>query len=106
MHVYDRYTKDAKVKRKTALSFESDPDINMFAACWANKSICSLHKGWFVNLSARLVSIDLAHNNLEELPEELFNILPVLEELDVSHNKLIFLPEINPTDSFTRYVSN
>ena len=96
------YTKDAKAKRKTALSFESDPDINMYAACWASKNIYSLHKGWFVNLSARLVSIDLAHNDLEELPEELFNILPVLEELDVSHNKLIFLPEINHTNSFTR----
>jgi Leucine-rich repeat (LRR) protein len=75
----------------------------MYAACWASMNICSLHKGWFVNLSARLVTIDLAKNNLEELPEELFNILPVLEELDVSNNKLIFLPEINHLDSFTRY---
>ena len=57
-----------------------------------------------MNLSARLVSIDLSENNIEELPDELFNILPALEVLDVSKNRLECLPEV--ISSYTRYIAN
>jgi len=75
----------------------------MFSAAWGRKNLHALHKAWFVNLSARLVSVDLSENNLEELPDELFNILPALEVLDVSKNRLEYLPEV--ISSYTRYVA-
>ena len=73
----------------------------MFSATWNKKNLFALHKAWFVNLSARLVSVDLSENHIEELPDELFNTLPLLEILDVSKNKLQYLPEV--TSTFTRY---
>ena len=73
----------------------------MFSAAWSKKNLYAIHKAWFVNLSARLVSIDLSDNCIKELPEELFNILPALEELDVSKNQLKSLPEV--ISSYTRY---
>ena len=73
----------------------------MFSAVWSRKNLRALHKAWFVNLSARLVSVDLSENNIEELPDELFNILPALEVLDVSKNRLEYLPEV--ISSYTRY---
>lgn len=73
----------------------------MFSAAWNRKNLFALHKAWFVNLSARLVRVDLSSNYLEELPEELLNTLPLLEVLDVSNNKLQYLPEV--TSTFTRY---
>ena len=76
----------------------------MFSAAWNRKNLYALHKAWFVNLSARLVSVDLSENNLEELPDELFNILPALEVLDVSKNKLEYLPEV--ISSYTRYYNH
>ncbi|XP_078364681.1 leucine-rich repeat serine/threonine-protein kinase 1-like isoform X2 [Oculina patagonica] len=95
-----RYTKETRNKRKTTLSFEVDPTVTMFSAAWDRKNLYALHKAWFVNLSARLVSIELSENHLEELPDELFNILPALEVLDVSKNKLEYLPEV--ISSYTR----
>lgn len=73
----------------------------MFSAAWGKKNLYALHKAWFINLSARLVSVDLSENNIEELPDELFNILPALEVLDVSRNKLEYLPEVAST--YSRY---
>lgn len=95
-----RYTKETRNKRKTALSFKVDPSVTMFSAAWSKKNLYAIHKAWFVNLSARLVSIDLSDNCIKELPEELFNILPALEELDVSKNQLEYLPEV--ISSYTR----
>ena len=98
-----RFTRDVKAKRKTAISFEPDPDISMIAAHWSSKNIYSLYKGWFVNLSVTLSCVDLSNNYLQELPDELFNSLCVLEELDVSNNKLICLPDLNFAECHTRY---
>ena len=86
------------------MSFEVDPSVTMFSAAWSRKNLYALHKAWFVNLSARLVSVDLSENNIEELPDELFNILPALEVLDVSKNKLEYLPEV--ISSYTRYYNH
>ncbi|XP_048583428.1 leucine-rich repeat serine/threonine-protein kinase 1 isoform X2 [Nematostella vectensis] len=90
-----RYTKDANVKRKTTFSFEHDPNVNRFSVNWGHKNLHALHKAWFVDYSLNLVRIDLANNSLHELPEELLNTLPLLEELDVSNNNLVSLPEIS-----------
>ena len=101
-HSFCRYTKETRNKRKTTLSFEVDPSVTMFSAMWDRKNLSALHKAWFVNLSARLVSVELSDNHLVELPDELFNILPALEVLDVSRNKLEYLPEV--LSSYTRYM--
>ena len=74
----------------------------MFSATWNKKNLFAVHKAWFVNLSARLVSVYLSDNHIEELPDELFNTLPVLEVLDVSKNRLKYLPDVSST--FTRYL--
>ena len=74
----------------------------MFSATWNKKNLFAVHKAWFVNLSARLVSVYLSDNHIEELPDELFNTLPVLEVLDVSKNRLQYLPDVSST--FTRYL--
>ena len=74
----------------------------MFSATWNKKNLFTVHKAWFVNLSARLVSVYLSDNHIEELPDELFNTLPVLEVLDVSKNRLKYLPDVSST--FTRYL--
>ncbi|XP_067017125.1 leucine-rich repeat serine/threonine-protein kinase 1-like isoform X3 [Acropora muricata] len=95
-----RYTKETQSKRKVHFSYEADPSVTMFSAAWNKKNLFALHKAWFVNLSARLVRVDLSGNYLEELPEELLNTLPFLEVLDVSNNKLQYLPEV--TSTFTR----
>lgn len=75
----------------------------MIEAHWASKNIHSLYKGWFVNMSVVLTRIDLSNNYLQELPDELFTSLCVLEELDVSNNNLLCLPDINFGDCPTRY---
>ena len=98
---FGRYTKETQSKRKVHFSYEADPSVTMFSAAWNKKNLFALHKAWFVNLSARLVRVDLSGNYLEELPEELLNTLPFLEVLDVSNNKLQYLPEV--TSTFTRY---
>ncbi|XP_068741133.1 leucine-rich repeat serine/threonine-protein kinase 1-like isoform X3 [Montipora capricornis] len=95
-----RYTKETQSKKKAPFTYEADPSVTTFSAAWNQKNLFSLHKAWFVNLSARLVSVDLSDNHIEELPEELFNTLPLLEVLDVSKNKLLYLPEV--TSTFTR----
>lgn len=101
MFFFCRYTKEVQTKRKIAFSYEVDPSVTMFSATWYRKNLFALHKAWFVNLSARLVSVDLSDNHIEELPDELFNTLPLLEVLDVSKNKLQYLPEV--ASEFTRY---
>ena len=97
-----RYTKESQNKSRSSLSYEVDPSITMFSATWNKKNLFAVHKAWFVNLSARLVSVYLSDNHIEELPDELFNTLPVLEVLDVSKNRLQYLPDVSST--FTRYL--
>ena len=101
---FGRYTKETQSKKKAPFTYEADPSVTTFSAAWNQKNLFSLHKAWFVNLSARLVSVDLSDNHIEELPEELFNTLPLLEVLDVSKNKLLYLPEV--TSTFTRYCAD
>lgn len=101
---FGRYTKETQSKRRVHFSYEADPSVTMFSATWNRKNLFALHKAWFVNLSARLVRVDLSGNHIEELPEELLNTLPLLEVLDVSNNKLQYLPEV--TSTFTRYFSH
>ena len=101
MFFFCRYTQEAHTKRKISFSYEVDPSVTMFSATWYKKNLFAVHKAWFVNLSARLVSVDLSDNHIEELPDELFNTLPLLEVLDVSKNKLQYLPEV--ASDFTRY---
>ena len=97
-----RYSKESQNKSRSSLSYEVDPSITMFSATWNKKNLFAVHKAWFVNLSARLVSVYLSDNHIEELPDELFNTLPVLEVLDVSKNRLKYLPDVSNT--FTRYL--
>ena len=97
-----RYSKESQNKSRSSLSYEVDPSITMFSATWNKKNLFAVHKAWFVNLSARLVSVYLSDNHIEELPDELFNTLPVLEVLDVSKNRLKYLPDVSST--FTRYL--
>lgn len=96
-----RYTRESQNNRRASLSYEVDPSVTMFSATWSRKNLFAVHKAWFVNLSAQLVSVDLSENHIEELPDELLNTLPLLEVLNVSKNKLQNLPEV--TSTFTRY---
>ena len=98
----DRYTKEAGNKKKASLSYEVDPSVIMLSAAWGRKNLEAVHKAWLVNLSARLVSVDLSGNQIRDLPDELLNILPALETLDISSNQLEYLPEVS--SSFIRYI--
>ena len=100
MNFYLAYRSTQETRnKKTSVSFEVDPSVTLFAAAWSKMNLCALHKAWIINLSAQLVSIDLSGNQIQELPEELLNVLPVLEFLDVSNNQLVSLPEIQCVSS-------
>ena len=66
---------------------------NTLCANWSKKNIAAIHESWFGLHGPMIQSIDLHQNKLTELPDCFFEMLPNLEDLDISLNLLTCLPE-------------
>lgn len=66
---------------------------NTLFANWSEKNIAAIHESWFGLHGPMIQSIDLHQNKIKELPDCFFEMLPNLEDLDISVNLLTSLPE-------------
>lgn len=61
---------------------------------FSSSNFYDVHKSWFTDYADRLVSLDLANNQLHYIPKEIFN-MPSIRALNVSTNNLFELPEVD-----------
>ena len=70
------------------------PPEEPMAAYWDDMKLHAIHPYWLTVNSSNLHLLDLHGNKLTDLPADFFSYLPVLEDLDLSCNRLQTLPSI------------
>ena len=83
-----------RYKRSYSLRIErpSDASKNHLSVSWNNKNLRGIHESWLVSHASIISSIDLHQNKITELPACFFELLPNLEDIDLSLNLLTTLP--------------
>lgn len=66
---------------------------NSLCVYWHGKNLRGIHESWLGSHASMISSIDLHQNKLTELPSCFFELLPNLEDVDLSLNLLTTLPE-------------
>ena len=65
---------------------------NSLSVYWNNKNLRGIHESWIRSHASMISSIDLHENKITELPACFFEMLPNLEDVDLSLNLLTTLP--------------
>jgi Leucine Rich Repeat. len=60
---------------------------------WDNLGLHKLHRHWLECYGAKIAKIDIHDNKLTSLPFDFFELLPNMEDLDMSCNMVEKLPE-------------
>ena len=66
---------------------------NSLCVYWHEKNLRGIHESWLRPNASMISSIDLHQNKITELPASFFELLPNLEDIDISLNLLNTLPE-------------
>ena len=84
-----------RYKRPHSLRTErpSDASKNALIVSWNSKNLRGIHESWLVSHASMISSIDLHQNKITELPACFFELLPNLEDIDLSVNLLTTLPD-------------
>lgn len=82
-------------------NIENDEDeIQMLSVQWDNIGLHKLHRFWMQQENTKyIVHVDIHNNQLKELPGGFFEMLPMLEGLDISCNEMVALPADGLIDS-------
>lgn len=83
-----------RYKRPFSLRGSGMPEIqNSLCVYWSDKNLPGIHESWLGLNPSMISSMDLHQNKITELPHSFFELLPNLEDVDLSMNLLTTFPE-------------
>uniref|UniRef100_A0A7M5VAP0 non-specific serine/threonine protein kinase n=1 Tax=Clytia hemisphaerica TaxID=252671 RepID=A0A7M5VAP0_9CNID len=90
--VLEKRIEEYKVPRRKGKMKNSQKKKTMYRLCWENSHLHALNKDWFMVEKYNITRVELPRNKLTKLVDGFFQLLPLLEELDVASNHLMALP--------------
>ena len=75
-----------------AVLVKKDP-LDHVVAYWDNLGLHKIHRHWLESYGTKIAKIDIHDNKLTGLPFDFFELLPNIEDLDISCNMVEKLPD-------------